>query len=82
MITPYRSTSGNSRAADAAANAVRPLLLPLVLRGASRNAIADQLNALRVIGPGGMTWTKVNVKRTLVRLRLDDVRASLRSKVS
>lgn len=59
---------GAKLAADAAANRVASIILPMRQQGASLQAIADALNGANVPTPRGKTWAATSVSRALDRL--------------
>ena len=55
-------------AADAAADSVAPIVLPMRQNGASYQKIADALNAAGVPTPRGKKWAGMSVKNAIDRL--------------
>ena len=77
-MKPFKSTQGLPEAAQQLAESLRPVLVALVAGGYGHSAAARYLTDLRIAAPGGGIWTKMAVKRVLIRLELEDVRKATR----
>jgi DNA invertase Pin-like site-specific DNA recombinase len=63
--------AANKAEALARAEELRPLLVELLARGCSRQAIADALNEQGIATPRGASWNAMGAHRAIKRLALD-----------